>query len=123
VYQVYAKTSPESHGGVVALGYVMAGTFLQTYTRITSMEAANESARHAVNALLNVLKINADRCEIWDPEDRELPDLQWFKDLDQRLVEQGRPHLVDILDWRELPRTFSPSALLSLTSPSTRQAL
>ena len=122
LYQVHAKTSSQGCNGALASGYVMAGTFLKTYTRLTSMEAANESARHAVNALLNVLAVNAERCEIWDPEDRELPDLQWFKDLDQRLFEEGRPHLVDILNWHELPTTFSPSALLSLASRSTRHA-
>jgi hypothetical protein len=32
---------------------VFAGTYLKTFTRMTSMEAANESARHAVNAILD----------------------------------------------------------------------
>jgi hypothetical protein len=34
---------------------VFAGTHMQTFTRLTTMEAANESARHAVNAILDHL--------------------------------------------------------------------
>lgn len=32
---------------------VFAGTYMRTFTRMTTMEAANESARHAVNAILD----------------------------------------------------------------------
>jgi hypothetical protein len=83
--------------------YVLAGTYMQTYTRMTSMEAANESARHAVNALINVIGSNTERCGVWDPEDNELDDLAWLKEVDEKLFAQGRPHLVDILDLCELP--------------------
>jgi hypothetical protein len=76
---------------------------MQTFTRLTSMEAANESARHAVNAFLQDWKIGGDRCEIWDPEDHELEDLQWFKDLDEELFRRKLPHLIDILELQELP--------------------
>lgn len=89
--------------------YVLAGTYMQTYTRLTSMEAANESARHAVNALLQAWKIGGDRCDIWDPEDHEVEDLQWFKDLDEELLRRGLPHFVDVLGWTELPDTLLPS--------------
>lgn len=43
------------HGGYqVHFGQLLfAGTYLRTFTRMTTMEAANESARHAVNALLD----------------------------------------------------------------------
>ncbi|MEZ4469697.1 MAG: NAD(P)-binding protein [bacterium] len=43
------------HGGYgVHFGQlVFAGTYLRTFTRMTTMEAANESARHAVNAILD----------------------------------------------------------------------
>jgi len=34
---------------------VFAGTYMRTFTRMTTMEAANESARHAVNAILDHL--------------------------------------------------------------------
>jgi hypothetical protein len=39
---------PVHHGRLV-----FAGTWLKTFTRLTTMESANESARHAVNAILD----------------------------------------------------------------------
>ncbi|WP_309896644.1 NAD(P)-binding protein [Archangium sp.] len=44
-----------AHGGYpVYYGrLVFAGTYLKTFTRMTTMESANESARHAVNAILD----------------------------------------------------------------------
>lgn len=82
---------------------------MKTYTRITSMEAANESARHAVNAILRVSETPCDRCEIWDPEDNELDDLQWLRDLDAKNFSKGLPHFAKILDWDELPTVLLPS--------------
>lgn len=43
-----------THGGYPVLydNLVFAGTYLKTFTRMTTMESANESARHAVNAIL-----------------------------------------------------------------------
>ncbi|MFE8596126.1 NAD(P)-binding protein [Archangium violaceum] len=43
------------HGGypVYYKRLVFAGTYLKTFTRLTTMESANESARHAVNAILD----------------------------------------------------------------------
>ncbi len=93
----------ESRYTVHAGRYVLAGTFMQTYTRLTSMEGANESARHAVNALLASWGATAEPCEIWDPEDHELPDLRWLKELDRELHARRLPHFVDILGWRALP--------------------
>jgi hypothetical protein len=45
------------HGGYCVHwnSLVFAGTYLKTFTRLTSMEAANESARHAVNAIIDHL--------------------------------------------------------------------
>jgi hypothetical protein len=62
------------------------------------MESANESARHAVNVLLAATGYQGDRCETWDPEAYELPDLAWLKEVDDRLVDQGLPHALEILD-------------------------
>lgn len=92
--------------------YVIAGTFMQTFTRLTSMEGANESARHAVNALLQVWRTGGDRCDIWDPEDNEIGDLQWLKDLDEALLAKNLPHFIDILDWSELPDRIVPHQLI-----------
>lgn len=123
---------------------VYAGTYLRTFTRMTTMEAANESARHAVNAILdhasatnwinqrkvqrltaelqklpsgslewpdriaeiqNLLttpSITGEYCKIWDPERHELEDLEFFKRVDELLVEAGRQHMFDILGVEEL---------------------
>ncbi len=83
--------------------YVIAGTFMQTYTRLTSMEGANESARHAVNRLFAEWHAPSEPCSIWDPEDHEIPDLQWLKELDEQLFERHQPHFVDILGWERVP--------------------
>ena len=93
--------------------WVPAGTFMATYTRLTTMEAANEFARHAVNAILQALmalpvkegkeplfngqgKLFGDPCKIWDPEDNELADLDTLKELDEALIRKGLPHILDI---------------------------
>jgi hypothetical protein len=84
-------------GYQVACRWVLAGTYMRTHTRLTTMESANESARHAVNALLRFLGFEGSRCDTWDPEELELPDLDTLKELDDHLVEAGLPHALDIL--------------------------
>ncbi|WP_437805120.1 NAD(P)-binding protein [Sorangium sp. So ce1078] len=110
--------------------WVLAGTYMQTYTRLTTMEAANESGRHAANAILDDLQrressLSYPCCEIWNPEKGELPDLEWLKELDRRLFHYpgsgdeepthghaperrsgGLPHFIDILDLEELPEAL-----------------
>ena len=58
--EALAAAGPEhyweaAHGGyqVHCSSLVFAGTWAKTFTRMTSMESANESARHAVNAILD----------------------------------------------------------------------
>jgi hypothetical protein len=102
------ETDPEkskyiSRYQIMAGHYVLAGTFMKTFTRLTSMEGANESARHAVNALLQEWRVGGDRCDIWDPEEHEIEDFQWMRDLDEELYDRNLPHFVDILGWNELP--------------------
>ena len=89
--------------------WVAAGTYMATTTRLTTMESANESGRHAVNAILNRLLVEpstyynsqgrmfADWAETWDPEKYELDDVEPMKRLDERLVADGLPHVLDIL--------------------------
>lgn len=74
---------------------VFAGTLPQTFTRLTSMESANESARHAVNAILKHAGYSGQICQTWDPEENEVDDLRVFKELDRRLLARGARHVLD----------------------------
>jgi uncharacterized protein with NAD-binding domain and iron-sulfur cluster len=89
-------------------GIVLAGTFAKTHTRLTCMEAANESARHAVNAILRDLKSPFRRtsCDIWPIEDREVPDFDFLKSVDQELFDRGLPHAMEIIGTDGLAREF-----------------
>jgi hypothetical protein len=99
---------------------VFAGTYLKTFTRVTGMEAANESARHAVNAILDHHLAHhgpsaggpgaapdspgfgmtpvGEYCRIWNPERYELPELASLRALDAKLFAQGLPHVWDVLE-------------------------
>jgi hypothetical protein len=92
---------------------VVAGTHLRTFTRMGTMETANESARHAVNTILEHATLHpprppgrrlmseqkrpedvdkqttayGDYCEIWNPEDYEFEDLEFLRLVDQHLME------------------------------------
>jgi 15-cis-phytoene desaturase len=50
---------------------VLAGDFVRTATDIASMEAANEAARLAVNAILDRVDSPHARCRLWPMQDRE----------------------------------------------------
>jgi uncharacterized protein with NAD-binding domain and iron-sulfur cluster len=88
---------------------VLAGTLMQTYTRLTTMEAANESGRHAVNAILDASTFQGERCAVWDPERNELSDLKFLLELDEQLFDRGLPHFAEIVDLRDLPATLLQS--------------
>jgi hypothetical protein len=91
-------------GYEVRLKVVFAGAHMQTFTRMTTMEAANESARHAVNGILEADEyFHGGRCDIQNPEDNELPNLSRLVEIDRDLHARGLPHLIDILGWSELP--------------------
>lgn len=116
----------EKRGYDVRFGrLVFAGVYMQTYTRLTTMEAANESGRHAVNGILDAdPTYHGARCRVWDPERHEPPDLEVFKELDERLVAMGLPHFADILDLRELPvDIFDPGAVLEQILARVRAVL
>ncbi len=115
-------------GGQIAF----AGTWLRTHTRLTTMEAANESARHAVNAILLHLDGElapptpeppqpasgraepliprstavGDLCPVWDPEEHEAEPLRFLKELDDLLFARGLPHVATILRLEQLPDGF-----------------
>jgi hypothetical protein len=81
------------------------GSYTQTFTGLTTMEAANESARHGVNAILDDAERNAHpgtgaanrftRCRIWPLEQDEPGDLNAWKYMDERLYSKGKPHLIE----------------------------
>lgn len=78
---------------------VLAGSYMKTTTRLTTMEAANESARHAVNAILTTdSDYRGELCEIASPEDHEFDDLAYLRDLDEALMKEHLPHFIDILE-------------------------
>jgi hypothetical protein len=90
--------------------YVMAGNFMGTLTRLSTMESANESARHAVNAILARLaessdstkyngagRLLGDNARVWNPERHEVPDLDPLKRLDKALFDAKVPHFIDVL--------------------------
>jgi hypothetical protein len=89
--------------------WILAGTYMKTFTRLTTMEAANESARHAVNGVLHASKAPGDRCMIWDPEEWELPDLATLRAIDQKLYRDGYPHMVEILGLDSIPDVLLPT--------------
>lgn len=103
----WAKRPGDLHAGYsVENGWVVCGMFTKTHTRIPTMEAANESGRHATNAIVTHTQQYCSRsarfrgtlCDIWNPEDHEIEDLRWFKDLDGKLHARGLPHILEILD-------------------------
>lgn len=81
---------------------VFAGTYLRTHTRLVTMESANESARHAVNAIIQHSRTkkgidSGQKVRVFDPEGREPEDLELLKRIDEALVARGLPHWLDIL--------------------------
>lgn len=99
--------------------WVLAGPHMKTHTRLTSMEAANESGRHAANAILHHVATRSEGrpwsgvllgsyCRIWDPEEHELDDLRPLKELDERLFAKGLPNLVDILKLERVADLVDP---------------
>lgn len=80
---------------------VFCGPHMKTFTRLTTMEAANESARHAVNAILRATNYSGDGCTVWPTEYWELPELDSLITLDRRLYADGKPHFLRIIHARE----------------------
>src|SRR5205823_8431209 len=93
--QKQLKVWQAGHGGY-QIHYdklVFAGTWCKTFTRMTSMEAACESGRHAVNAILDHYVYE----QSGDKDERNLPALSWrmpFGFVDQELsspIRQAMP--------------------------------
>ena len=105
--EIYYGTSRDC---LLFKNWVPAGTYMATYTRMTTMEAANEFGRHAaatvIQKLLELAKrdmrgqplgLVANFPQIWRVEDNEPPDLRFAKQLDKALCDANLPHVLDIL--------------------------
>lgn len=92
------------------LGVGLCGTYMKTHTRITSMEAANESARHVVNAILADVASPFRRtpCDISPIEAREIRDFDFLKEVDAELHQRGLPHVLDIIGVDRFLREWWP---------------
>lgn len=108
----WAKRPGEGHPHmgyeVMYHNLVLAGSYMRTHTRLATMEAANESGRHAVNAILRHLRKTYPEerfpgdCPTWNPENEEVDDLDLAKRIDHDLFTAGLPHALDILGVEEL---------------------
>lgn len=103
---------------------VCCGSHVKTFTRMATMESANESARHAVNGILRdyyqrppgvlgrevptnrfvaptraepLARVDAGFCDIFPLDDREPEELRFARELDARLMKEGLPHLFEIM--------------------------
>lgn len=72
----------------------LAGDYVRTNIDLATMEGANESARAAVNALLEAADSSAPPCamyRLYQP-----PELEGLRRLDERRYAAGKPHLLDV---------------------------
>ncbi|HKE14720.1 MAG TPA: FAD-dependent oxidoreductase [Kofleriaceae bacterium] len=94
----------------------LAGDHVRTHTNIASMEGANESARRAVNGILDRCDSAAPRCAVWPLVEPALFDRA--KQMDERLlaVERAGRHLLDLLPTGD--RVLA--ALTGAPAPATR---
>jgi hypothetical protein len=100
---------------------VFAGVFMRTKTRLNSMEASNESARRAVNAILEADASDAQRCPLWDLEAFELPGLDAWRALDARIYRRGGQHVLRHAGV-ELQLRVTPWDLLRVALPTKGEA-
>jgi 15-cis-phytoene desaturase len=77
---------------------VLASDYVRTYTDLASMEGANEAARRAVNVILARSMSTARKVETWPL--KEPASLDSWKRLDERLYQNGQPHMFELLGIR-----------------------
>jgi uncharacterized protein with NAD-binding domain and iron-sulfur cluster len=73
---------------------LLAADYVRTYTDLATMEAANEAARRAVNAILDATGSSANRCGVWPL--REPAPLRPLRLLDRALYRLRRPPVVPL---------------------------
>ncbi|MEV0334574.1 FAD-dependent oxidoreductase [Nocardia sp. NPDC050717] len=82
---------PEPHGSIENL--FLAGDYVRTDVDLATMEGANESARAAVNALLDVAGSGAERCRTFRL--RRTPELEPLRRIDADRYAAGLPNMFD----------------------------
>src|SRR5262249_55787023 len=50
----------------------LASDYVRTYTDLATMEGANEAARRAVNGILDAVKFDGARCDLWSLHEPEI---------------------------------------------------
>ncbi|MFE9583321.1 FAD-dependent oxidoreductase [Nocardia sp. NPDC006044] len=83
---------PEPHGALENL--FLAGDYVRTNVDLATMEGANESARAAVNALLDVSGSNAERCRMYTLY--RATELEPLRRMDADRYAAGQPNLFDV---------------------------
>jgi uncharacterized protein with NAD-binding domain and iron-sulfur cluster len=89
-------TRPDA--GTAIKNLVLASDYVRTYTDLASMEGANEAARKAVNVILDRSHSTAGRVPTWPLQEPSY--LDPWKKLDEKLYQDGRPHLFEMLGIR-----------------------
>ncbi|WP_433543773.1 hydroxysqualene dehydroxylase (plasmid) [Streptomyces sp. CA-294286] len=74
--------------------FFLAGDYVATDMDLATMEGANESARRAVNALLDADRSPSPRCTVWNLH--RPPELQPLQAQDKSRYERGLPHVLDV---------------------------
>ncbi len=69
--------------------FFLASDYVQTYTDVACMEAANEAARRAVNGILDACGSDAPRCKLWDLHEPDV--FEPYRREDQRRFDAGLP--------------------------------
>ncbi len=87
---------------------MLASDYVRTFTSVATMEAANEAARRAVNAIIEHSGHRASLCRLWNVT--EPPFAFIFRLADQRRYDRGLP-------WKE-PPFFVKGATKAITSAS-----
>ncbi|MEM8753944.1 MAG: FAD-dependent oxidoreductase, partial [Pseudomonadota bacterium] len=86
--------------------FFLASDYVRTYTDVACMEAANEAARRAVNAILTATGSKAEPCELWPLTEPAF--FAPFKKADQIRFDRGLPWIGK--DEPELPLYPPPTA-------------
>jgi uncharacterized protein with NAD-binding domain and iron-sulfur cluster len=75
----------------------LAGDYVRTNTDLATMEGANESARRAVNALLDAERSRQRRCKVWPlREPRILAPLRWYDAWRFKRGLEHNPRLIEV---------------------------